>query len=121
MTREEREMALRTCYNTMYPFFHLSGIGLERLDFEPLTILHGGNGSGKTTVLNVIAEKLGLQRETPFNRSSFFQQYAELCESTSQQPIPAGSRVIVSDDVFDYMLNIRSLNSVGARALPDGL
>jgi predicted ATPase len=100
----------RTCYNTMYPFFHLSGIGLERLDFEPLTILHGGNGSGKTTVLNVIAEKLRLQRETPFNRSSFFQQYADMCETVVQQPVPAGSRVIVSDDVFDYMLTIRSLN-----------
>lgn len=32
------------------------------LDPEQVTILYGGNGSGKSTVLNVIAEKLGLKR-----------------------------------------------------------
>jgi len=100
----------RTCYNTLYPFFLLSGIGLERLDFEPLTILHGGNGSGKTTVLNVIAEKLHLHRETPFNRSNFFQSYVDQCNADETHPIPANSQMIVSDDVFDYMLNIRNLN-----------
>ena len=49
----------RSCYDTIYPFFILSAHGLNRLDFESVTILYGGNGSGKTTVLNVIAEKLG--------------------------------------------------------------
>lgn len=52
----------RTCYNTMYPFFVLSAHGLERLDFAPVTIFYGGNGSGKTTALNVIAQRLGLVR-----------------------------------------------------------
>ncbi len=32
-----------------YPFKVLSSRGLERLDFEPVTILYGGNGSGKST------------------------------------------------------------------------
>ena len=100
----------RTCYNTFYPFGLCSAMGLERLDFEPLTLLHGGNGSGKTTVLNVIAETLHLQRETPYNRSCFFTDYANLCEAAEAHPIPAQSRMIVSDDVFDYMMNIRSLN-----------
>ena len=36
----------RTCFNTMYPFFVLSSRGLERLDFAPVTLLYGGNGSG---------------------------------------------------------------------------
>lgn len=61
----------RTCFNTMYPFFVLSSRGLERLDFAPVTLLYGGNGSGKTTALNVIAEALSLRRDAPFNRSSF--------------------------------------------------
>ena len=52
----------RTCFNTMYPFFVLSSRGLERLDFAPVTLLYGGNGSGKTTALNVIAEALSLRR-----------------------------------------------------------
>jgi len=61
----------RTCYNTVYPFLILSKNNLRMLDFEPVTILYGGNGSGKTTALNVIAEKLGLERDTLYNRSCF--------------------------------------------------
>ena len=62
----------RTCYDTFYPFLVLSKHCLEMLDFEPVTILYGGNGSGKTTALNVIAEKLGLERDTQSKRSNFF-------------------------------------------------
>ena len=62
----------RTCYDTFYPFQILSKNHLTRLDFEPVTILYGGNGSGKTTALNVIAEKLCLTREALYNRSNFF-------------------------------------------------
>ena len=100
----------RTCYNTMYPFGVLTAAGLSRLDFEPVTILYGGNGSGKTTALNVIAEKLRLLRETPFNRSNFFEDYVELCRVWVENPVPLESRIVTSDDVFDYMLGVRSLN-----------
>lgn len=62
----------RTCYNSYYPFRIISKHHLQMLDFEPITILYGDNGSGKTKVLNVIAEKLGLERDTLYNRSSFF-------------------------------------------------
>lgn len=61
----------RTCYDTFYPFQVLSKRCLRMLDFEPVTILYGGNGSGKTTALNVIAEKLGLERDTLYNRTNF--------------------------------------------------
>lgn len=100
----------RTCYNTMYPFYTLSQAGLERLDFAPITILYGGNGSGKTTALNIIAEKLGVERSAPFNRSNFFSDYVKLCHVQVEEDIPEKSRIVTSDDVFDYMLNIRSLN-----------
>lgn len=53
----------RTCYDTFYPFQVLPRHQLRMLDLEPVTILYGGNGSGKTTVLNIIAEKLGLTRD----------------------------------------------------------
>lgn len=112
---EQKEYAfrlkiLRTCYDTMYPFFVLSAHGLERLDFEPVTILYGGNGSGKTTALNVIAEKLGAKRDSLYNRSSFFEDYTKLC--TFHMTKKADTvRIITSDDVFDFMLNVRTLNN----------
>ena len=100
----------KTCYNTMYPFYVLSQAGLERLDFDHITILYGSNGSGKTTALNIIAEKLGLIRSAPFNRSNFFEDYVNMCKVRLEAPIPTGSQIVTSDDVFDFMLDIRTLN-----------
>ena len=100
----------RKCYDTFYPFQVLSKHALHMLDFEPVTILYGGNGSGKTTALNVIAEKLGLDRDTLYNRSNFFEDYTRLCNYETEQEIPKESRIITSDDVFDFMLNLRSIN-----------
>ncbi|MDE7181609.1 MAG: AAA family ATPase [Clostridia bacterium] len=100
----------QTCYTSYYPFFVLSKHGLTDLDFEAVTILYGGNGSGKTTALNVIAEKLKLERDTVYNRSSFFENYVQRCKLNTEHSIPQHSRIITSDDVFDYMLNLRNIN-----------
>lgn len=100
----------RTCYDTYYPFQILSKHRFEQIDFEPVTILYGGNGTGKSTVLNIIAQKLHLLREAPFNQSSFYEDYLELCSFESAAHLPKDSKIITSDDVFDYMLNIRNLN-----------
>lgn len=100
----------RTCYSSFYPFKVLSRKQFSRIDFEPITILYGGNGSGKSTALNIIAKKAGLERESPFNQTSFFEDYLQLCRMEEGQPIPQGSCIITSDDVFDYMLRIRDLN-----------
>ena len=79
----------RTCYDTYYPFQILSKHRFEQIDFEPVTILYGGNGTGQ---------------------SSFYEDYLELCSFESAAHLPKDSRIITSDDVFDYMLNIRNLN-----------
>lgn len=100
----------RTCYDSFYPFQVLSRRHLELLEFEPVTILYGGNGSGKTTVLNIIAETLHLKREALYNRSGFFEDYTRYCDYDLAASLPKASRVITSDDVFNYMLNLRSLN-----------
>ena len=100
----------RTCYDTWYPFFVLSKREFSMIDFEPVTILYGGNGSGKSTALNVIAEKLKLQRDTLYNRSNFFEAYTEFCHYKTEERIPRVSRIITSDDVFDFMLTLRNMN-----------
>ena len=89
---------LKTTYDqTVYPYGVLPKAGLNEIVFRPVTILYGGNGSGKSTALNVIAEKLRLIRNSAYN-------------ATVDEAIPGGSRIITSDDVFDMMLDIRSIN-----------
>ncbi len=108
-SRENR----RTCYTSRYPFGVFLSREVPTLELEPVTILCGGNGSGKTTILNLMGEKLGLRRGTVFNRSSFFGDYLELCRAETAPAFrEAGenSRVITSDDVFDYLLDLRCMN-----------
>ncbi len=100
----------RTCYDSFYPFKILSRRNFERIVFEPITILYGGNGSGKSTALNVIAEKIGIERNSIFNKSNFYPDYVNMCGMHFEADIPENSRIITSDDVFDYMLNVRNLN-----------
>ena len=100
----------RTCYDTFYPFQVLSKHGLRMLDFEPITILYGGNGSGKTTALNVVAQKVGISRESVYNRTGFFEDYLKMCDFETRERVPDNSRIITSDDVFDFVLNLRCLN-----------
>ena len=99
-----------TCYDSFYPFGQVSKKEVSILNFEDVTILYGGNGSGKTTILNIIAEKLSLKREALYNRSNFFEDYLKLCDYFLARDLTERSRIITSDDVFDYMLNVRTLN-----------
>ena len=102
--------ARQTCYDSYYPFGLFEGRTLPELDFLEITILYGGNGSGKTTLLNVMADALRLYRRAEYNRTPFFDDYARLCEPRTMRPIPTGSMILTSDDVFDYMLDVRAIN-----------
>lgn len=99
----------RTCYSSVYPYKIFPMKGLEEIELAPITIFYGGNGSGKTTLLNIIAEKAKVIRHSAFNGSAFFSQYVEGCKLSGRQ-IPGNSQILTSDDVFDYVLNIRYLN-----------
>lgn len=98
-----------TCYTTYYPFDILPKHEIENIEFEPITIFYGGNGCGKTTALNIISEKLKLQRDTLYNKTNFFDDYLKLCDYTAIK-IPYKSRIITSDDVFDFTMNLRYMN-----------
>ena len=100
-----------------YPCGLFSEKGLREINFDKITIFYGGNGSGKSTLLNLIASKLDLNRIAPFNSSELFSVYSYECEYEKgydedgfRHRIPNGSRIITSDDVFDYMLAVRTNN-----------
>lgn len=101
-----------------YPCGLFSLKEFRELDFEKITILYGGNGSGKSTLLNVIANKLKIKRIAPFNNSDMFDMYVNKCEYKmcldefdEEILLPENSRIITSDDIFDYMLTLRSNNA----------
>jgi len=107
------EFTKRTCYDTYYPFQVFYNRDLPPLEFEDITIFYGGNGCGKSTILNVIAEKLSLARDSVFNKSNFYDDYVKICRyflMPGYGEIPEGSRIITSDDVFDHLLDVRCLN-----------
>ena len=110
---ENREIK-RTCYGSRYPFGFFPPKKMPALTFAPITILCGGNGSGKTTLLNLIGESLSLPRKAVYNRSAFFDDYLHLCASKTgasfTPTVRQRSRVITSDDVFDYLLDLRCMN-----------
>lgn len=100
----------RTCYNGIYPFKIFPDKNLEQVKFAPITIFSGGNGSGKTTILNIIASGLKINRHSLYNDSPFFDNYIRLCKF-DYTSIPSTSQMLTSDDVSDYLLNMRSLNN----------
>lgn len=101
------------CYSqNVYPFKIFPFKGLERLDFDPITVIYGGNGSGKSTILNLIAEKLGVERTAPFNNTPYIEDYLGFCGFVLShgKSVPKGSKIITSDGVFDSLLDIRAIN-----------
>lgn len=109
---------------SLYPFYILSRNQLFSLQFEPITILYGGNGSGKSTVINVISHVLKIQRDSLYNSTNYMDNYCDLCsfvtdiswsgeeynivgERQSKYDIADISRVITSDDIFKNMIDDR--------------
>ena len=55
----------------IYPYNVFRGKYIEPFVFSPITILYGNNGSGKSTILNIIANKLGLKGKEYATSNSF--------------------------------------------------
>lgn len=99
---------LMKCHSgNLYPFglFPERSRGMRELVLEfnsPITILYGGNGSGKTTILNLIAESIKAMRHSAFNRSGLFYDYLKACNADTGE-LCRKMMIITSDDVFDYL------------------
>ncbi len=53
-------------YNELYPFKIFPNKELYRIEFIEMTILYGGNGSWKSTLLNIIADKIHVNKKQQF-------------------------------------------------------
>ena len=102
--------------NTIYPFKVLSERGLYSLDFKEITILYGGNGSGKSTALNTIGNLLGVARNSAYNKGDFHDSYLNMCDYRIGDfcdhvlNLRDKTTLITSDDIFKYMLDMRQNN-----------
>lgn len=100
-------------HTNIYPFRIFPEKELEHITFSNITIFYGENGSGKSTLLNIIAEKLKVESSAPFNDTPYMDSYLEHCYydlSPQVKDIPKESKKITSDDVFNFLLDIRTIN-----------
>lgn len=102
---------VRRIFNSTYPLHLFPLKNLEEINFSDITIFYGGNGSGKTTLLNIISEKLGAMRKNSFNKGIYFNMYVEDAQATLNIKNADEIKMISSDDVFDSLINIRSINA----------
>lgn len=102
----------RNYFHNQYPFRIFTDKKLEKIDFTNITILYGGNGSGKSTILNIIAEKLNA-KGLNFTGGEMFQTYVDNCKYETSLEIPDEVKIIKSDDVFDYIYNVKRINNRG--------
>jgi predicted ATPase len=95
----------------VYPHEVFIEKGLSRVDFAPITIFYGGNGSGKSTILNVIARTIGVRGVSLGNTSDFFRSYIQLCDyNYTGQITQRTAHFIRSEDIMEGILMIRQEN-----------
>ena len=99
--------------SNIYPFNVLKNKELNVFLFDSITVLYGNNGSGKSTILNIIAHKLNLKGKERSNPKvvgtlDYFEEYAAKCEyelgeyENGQKiyRIPENSRYIKSEEIL---------------------
>ncbi len=95
----------------VYPHTVMAQKDLGQVEFAPVTIFYGGNGSGKSTILNVIARSIGVRRMSEGNTSDYFHSYTRLCNYESLGGIYShNSCFIRSEDIMEEILDIRQTN-----------
>lgn len=103
---------MRNIYTSYYPLGIFSEMGLSRIDFAPITVFYGSNGVGKTTLLNIIAMKLNASKRNIVKQSDLFEKFADGCNyEMINQAVLQEIKALSSDDIFDYLLDVRAINS----------
>lgn len=110
----------------IYPY----NVFADKLDklflFSPITILYGNNASGKSTILNIMANKLQMEGQeyatsNKYGITPYFKKFIDECsytlgEEESGIPIgrlPEGSRYIKSEDILYEIKKIQQEQILG--------
>jgi predicted ATPase len=108
----EKIMNKMNIHNDVYPFNLFTPKRFDYITFDPITIFYGGNGSGKTTLLNIISNKIKANRRNIDKKNELFKEYLDICRYEFENEEDLKSiKYITSDDVFDYLLDLRAINS----------
>ena len=99
--------------SNIYPFNVLRNKEPDVFLFDNITVLYGNNGSGKSTILNIISHKLNLKGKERNNPKvdgtlDYFEEYASKCEYKLGENengriitiIPKNSRYIKSEEIL---------------------
>lgn len=97
----------------IYPFNVLQNKEPDVFIFDNITVLYGNNGSGKSTILNIIAHKLNLkgkERNNPevIGTIPYFEDFAQNCKYELGEndngriinKVPENSRYIKSEEIL---------------------
>ena len=98
----------------------------KSLFFSPITVLYGNNASGKSTMLNIMANKLKIEGQeyatcNQYGTKQYFAQFVDECcytlgedEHGSQiRRLPKGSRYIKSEDILYEIKKIQQEQILG--------
>ena len=111
----------------IYPYNVFAGKNEKVLVFNsPITVLYGNNASGKSTMLNIMANRLGLEGQeyatsNKFGKTLYFSQFVEECSYTlgetedgrSLKRLPQKSRYIKSEDILYEIKKIQQEQVLG--------
>ncbi len=101
----------RRIHNSNYPLGFFSSKEFKEITFDNITIFAGNNGCGKTTLLNIISDKINAVRKEKLDKGTNFTLYVNNCKCEMALEPPTEIKHITSDDVFDYLLDIRAINN----------
>lgn len=106
----------RSKNSNVYPFSVLKNKEPDIFVFDNITVLYGNNGSGKSTILNIIAHKLNLKGkeryeapvQTEYMPYIDFEAFCEMCKYSLGEDefgddvikIPENSRYIKSEEIL---------------------
>ena len=97
----------------IYPYNVLKNKDPQIFIFDNITVLYGNNGSGKSTILNMIAHRLNLKGKEKNNPEiigtmNYFEEYTNNCEyelgeseiGKKMYRVPENSRYIKSEEIL---------------------